>query len=620
MTATAIGGSLDTVEIHYGFGRHTYYLTLHELKYFAAYAYGEWIQTFFTLMCTKVSLCFFLLRIPITRRYILPLKASIAVLILSNVVITFIWIFQCKPVEGFWDPDIEATCLSHQAIYNLILSQAIVSVLSDFGLALYPVLMLWNIKMNLPNKIGVCIIMGLGVIVGTCCIVRTVLNEEAVPHDATYGGIANWFWRLFEVQGGICCACIPALVPMLKAGKTRYQTFTQTRRSRRTAYYGESNASGSMGWFKKYGKGSEATGDKSAARDPSASGTGGGRRKFSIGRRKYSENAPAAPPKGLGGKRGLDGETIGGGAFEGGDGFGDRNGLLGNKSSSKWGKLERALMGKDAKLLMSTNQMTQMTHMDRDRDLEAQRDGSLEGLSESSREKVAEKSGDSDSTRNEPTVMTAPVPAQHPSRPSSPTQRFGNPFSNTAPPPRPSRTSSLPLGSSARPSGNPHVANRHIIHEHDNGDENAMLTEPPSPQLPPEPRPTRREELEQATAENGVGDIMLPMQGTVVLRDSTGIQQPPPPPVPTPPGSTHLNVFGHRVMSENTVHQMDRTRAEATRRSSESFERRGGLRTPTADRSQSVEPRSTTARIPRYQTLGLTWADYGDGQPARHPP
>ena len=55
--------------------------------------------------------------------------------------------------------------------------------------------------------------MGLGVITGSCCIVRTVLNYLALPADSTYGGIVNWMWRLFEVQLGIIAACIPTLIP-----------------------------------------------------------------------------------------------------------------------------------------------------------------------------------------------------------------------------------------------------------------------------------------------------------------------------------------------------------------------------------------------------------------------
>ncbi|MCJ1368199.1 hypothetical protein MMC16_007340 [Acarospora aff. strigata] len=56
-----VGMALVIVEVHYGFGRHKYYLSQHEFKQFQKYSYGEWIQTFATLMFTKVSICLLIL-------------------------------------------------------------------------------------------------------------------------------------------------------------------------------------------------------------------------------------------------------------------------------------------------------------------------------------------------------------------------------------------------------------------------------------------------------------------------------------------------------------------------------------------------------------------------------
>ncbi|KAI4130902.1 MAG: hypothetical protein LQ338_001499 [Usnochroma carphineum] len=47
---TLIGMALDFVEVHYGYGRHKYYLTPHQLQEFLKYTWGEWIQTFATLI------------------------------------------------------------------------------------------------------------------------------------------------------------------------------------------------------------------------------------------------------------------------------------------------------------------------------------------------------------------------------------------------------------------------------------------------------------------------------------------------------------------------------------------------------------------------------------------
>ncbi len=104
--------------------------------------------------------------------------------------------------------------MSREAKQGIILAQAVISVLSDFAFAAFPILFLWRVQIDLKTKIGLWILMGLGFITGACCLVRTVLNNQSVPLDGTYDGIINWLWRLFEVQIGIIAACIPALRPL----------------------------------------------------------------------------------------------------------------------------------------------------------------------------------------------------------------------------------------------------------------------------------------------------------------------------------------------------------------------------------------------------------------------
>lgn len=79
-----------------------FYLTKWQIIEFQKYTYGEWIQTFATLMWTKVSICFFLMRIPATKALIRPLQASIVFLIVSNIILTVLWIVQCRPLHAAW--------------------------------------------------------------------------------------------------------------------------------------------------------------------------------------------------------------------------------------------------------------------------------------------------------------------------------------------------------------------------------------------------------------------------------------------------------------------------------------------------------------------------------------
>ncbi|KAI4265457.1 MAG: hypothetical protein L6R38_009406 [Xanthoria sp. 2 TBL-2021] len=96
----------------------------------------------------------------------------------------------------------------------LVLTQAVISVVSDFAFAALPVFFLWRTQIDFRTKVGLWVLMGLGVLTGFFCLVRTVINNQSFPEDVTYGGIVNWVWRLFEVSIGIIAACVPTLRPL----------------------------------------------------------------------------------------------------------------------------------------------------------------------------------------------------------------------------------------------------------------------------------------------------------------------------------------------------------------------------------------------------------------------
>ncbi len=147
-----IGTGLAIKGLDYGFGRHKYYLTHRQYIEYMKYSYGEWIQTFQTLMFNKISICLFLLRIPVEKIFLRPIQ----------VVLTLLWIFQCNPIAGAWNKQVPATCFTNAQLQRIIISQALISVTSDFMLALFPIVLLWNVQIPLRIKAGLCSLMALG--------------------------------------------------------------------------------------------------------------------------------------------------------------------------------------------------------------------------------------------------------------------------------------------------------------------------------------------------------------------------------------------------------------------------------------------------------------------------
>ena len=157
-----IGAGLVIVEVHYGFGRHKVELTQWQYIEFMKYSYGEWIQTFQTLMFTKISICFFLLRIPVEKHLIRPIQGAAAALIISNIVLTLLWIFQCNPIARSWNTQTPGSCFTDGQLQRIIISQALISIISDIMLALFPIVLLWNVQIAPRIKFGLCALMALG--------------------------------------------------------------------------------------------------------------------------------------------------------------------------------------------------------------------------------------------------------------------------------------------------------------------------------------------------------------------------------------------------------------------------------------------------------------------------
>ena len=168
-----IGLGLVIVQVHYGFGRHTFYLTKWQRIEGMKYSYGEWIQTFQTLMFNKSSICLFLIRIPVEKRYIRPLQGSIVFLIVSNIILTLLWIFQCNPIAGAWNKDTPSTCFTDAQLQRIIISQAIISIISDFALALFPIALMWRVQIALHLKAGLCALMALGLMYVTLTFLKS---------------------------------------------------------------------------------------------------------------------------------------------------------------------------------------------------------------------------------------------------------------------------------------------------------------------------------------------------------------------------------------------------------------------------------------------------------------
>ncbi|KAK2773136.1 hypothetical protein FQN53_004282 [Emmonsiellopsis sp. PD_33] len=241
MACACVNTVCVTICVHFGTGRHVYYLD--EYQKVQANKYN-WISQGFHVMSTnwgKVSVALFLLRI------INKGKRKKYIFYTGMVMLTVV----------------NSVCV--YTIYGQSFSAA-----SDLVLALYPVFIIWNLQMAKKLKIGLTCVMALGVIATAAAVVKTIfLAELAARADYTFDTISLTTWIATEQYLIIIAACIPTLGPLFTVAMGRVPS---ARRTGATPGYKASDSNGNRRYLQK---------TPSARR---ASGSGGG--SYGFGYRK----------------------------------------------------------------------------------------------------------------------------------------------------------------------------------------------------------------------------------------------------------------------------------------------------------------------------------------------
>lgn len=82
------------------------------------------MQTFLTLMFTKISICLFLLRIMVERWLRRPVYALIGILIVFHMTCVFLFLGVCRPLRSYWELGVDGVCLGKGQVERLIIAQA----------------------------------------------------------------------------------------------------------------------------------------------------------------------------------------------------------------------------------------------------------------------------------------------------------------------------------------------------------------------------------------------------------------------------------------------------------------------------------------------------------------
>lgn len=163
----------------------------------------------FTLFLNKLAFLALYLRLFPTPRFRIVTIATIAVVSAGTCSFVISTVFQCIPVEAYWDHSLGGTCVNNKAVRW---SWAAFNTLLDVWVCLMPLPVIHRLQMSPLKKAGVMVLFGLGLFVCVASGIRMVaLEDSTTTKDRTWGSFSTLAWSSIEASVGLICTCIPYL-------------------------------------------------------------------------------------------------------------------------------------------------------------------------------------------------------------------------------------------------------------------------------------------------------------------------------------------------------------------------------------------------------------------------
>ncbi|KAM3084076.1 hypothetical protein ACMFMF_001432 [Clarireedia jacksonii] len=152
----------------------------------------------------------------------------------STATLSFLTIFQCKPVAYFWNRDLHGTCIDINA---LAYANSAMSIVQDILVVVLPIPVLMKLQLGRKKKLAVLFMFAVG---SFGCIISMIRLKSLLSFgnsiDPTWDYTMTVIWTVAELGVAIMCACFPAirsllvrLNPKVFATSAQYSTESQSR-------------------------------------------------------------------------------------------------------------------------------------------------------------------------------------------------------------------------------------------------------------------------------------------------------------------------------------------------------------------------------------------------------
>ncbi|KPI38198.1 uncharacterized protein AB675_1111 [Cyphellophora attinorum] len=151
-------------------------------------------------------------------------------------------IFQCWPLDGAWNAELQATatCVNINAFY---LANAGTNIFTDLLAYLLPMKLVKNLQIPRKQKIAVGVMLCLGLFACVSSIIRiSFIPVMLTSDDPTFVIAPPFYWSVIEANIGVLAASIPSFKPLAKRFLPRILGESSDKRTRHYAKDGSYRA------------------------------------------------------------------------------------------------------------------------------------------------------------------------------------------------------------------------------------------------------------------------------------------------------------------------------------------------------------------------------------------
>ncbi|KAL8399715.1 hypothetical protein RB594_000207 [Gaeumannomyces avenae] len=242
-----------------GLGKDIWIVPVEQIYVFLEFFFAMTIFYFVQVGMLKMSLLFFYLRIFPAKPVKRILWATVAVNALVTVLYVILDVIQCSPISLFWtkwDGESNSKCIME--INDLVVSNAVVSIVLDLWMLAVPTWQLRGLQLHWKKKVGVAAMFAVGTLftVLSCVRLEILIRMGKNPKNPTYDQLEISTWSTIEITVGIICACMPTFRMLLVRLFPRLGNIT----SRGYAYGSRGGGRGGAGggYGSSYAKGSRS--------------------------------------------------------------------------------------------------------------------------------------------------------------------------------------------------------------------------------------------------------------------------------------------------------------------------------------------------------------------------